>query len=197
MKTNKKEHIEAKIARSKARIEARNQRKAEAKLLQGVPMIVFKEGVEARVKAWKEIKVCQLVESRSKTPMVIPKDFYSEELKSRRKAKRERLKALLEAHKSKFKLQSTSYFKDKVKQIDAQAKWDTMILHMKEAARSAKKQSVEDKAKYKASLVAFKEAHVRTNKVQENNILDAKPRHKKNRKAGRKSTAKVYSIKRG
>lgn len=83
---------------------------------------------------------------------------------------------------------------NKKEHIEAQTKWDMMILHMKEAVRSAKKQSVEDKAKYKASLVAFKEAHVRTNKVQENNILDAKPRHKKNRKAGRKSTAKVYSM---
>lgn len=173
MKT--KEQLEAKIARSKARVEARNTRKAEAKLLQGVPMIVTKEEVEARIKAekkpitrkkWKEIKVCQLVEAQSKTVKVMLRNFYSEELKSRRKAKREHLKALLKARKSKFNPQCISYFRNKVKQAEAQAKWNMMILHIKEANNFAKKQSIKDKAKYKASLVASKTPVKKDNKAK-------------------------------
>lgn len=170
MKTNKKEHIEAKIARSKARIEARNAHKAEARLLQGVPMFVSEEEKEAREKAekkpitpkkWKEIQVCKLVEAQAKTPKdVKPKDFYSEELKSRRKAKREHLKTIVDKRKESFKLQSTSYSKQNEKQSIAQAKFNMMILAMKEKQKLSKKQSKEDKAKHKASLAASK-THVK------------------------------------
>lgn len=72
-----------------------------------------------------------------------------------------------------------------------------MIIHMKQAEIASAKQSKEDKAKYKASLVAFKETYVRTYKVQENNILDANKQHsrKRNRGFARKSTAKIYQMK--
>lgn len=171
MKTNEKERIEAKIARSKTRVEARNKHKAEARLLQGAPMFVSEEEKEAREKAekkpitpkkWKEIEVCRLVEARSKSSQnVKSKDFYSEELKSRRKAKREHLKTLLNKSKENFKLQSIAYSKQDEKQSTAQAKFNMMILAMKEKQKLSKKQSKEDKAKYKASLVAFKETYVK------------------------------------
>lgn len=72
-----------------------------------------------------------------------------------------------------------------------------MIIHMKRAEIASAKQSKEDKAKHKASLVAFKETYVRTYKVQENNILDANKQHsrKRNRGFARKSTAKIYQMK--
>jgi len=72
-----------------------------------------------------------------------------------------------------------------------------IVLSHKLANKIARNQSKEDKAKYKASLVAFKETYVCTYKVQENYMLDADKKHsrKKNRGFARKSTAKIYQMK--
>ncbi len=51
------------------------------------------------------------------------------------------------------------------KQLEAQAKFDMMILNIKQKRKESIKQSKEDKAKYKASLAAFKTNYVRTYKV--------------------------------
>lgn len=113
--------------------------------------------------------------------------------------KKSLLKALAEARKGHFKLQTPNYpqFNKDNKLTTAQAKFNMMIIHMKQAEIASAKQSKEDKAKYKASLVAFKETYVRTYKVQENNILDANKQHsrKRNRGFARKSTAKIYQMK--
>lgn len=129
MKMDKNRKEEYKIARSEERVAARNARKAERRVFQ-VKQIVSEEEVK-------------------------PKDFYSEELKARRKVKRERAKALVEKRKSTFVFQSINYprfNKYDRKQLDAQVKFDHMIIHMKQSKAKSIKQSKEDKAKYKASL---------------------------------------------
>lgn len=138
MKMDKNRKEEYKIARSEERVAARNARKAERRVFR-----VKQIASEGEVK---------------------PKDFYSEELKARRKVKRERAKALIENRKRTFVFQSINYPKfnkyDR-KQLDAQVKFDHMIINIKQTKARAKKQSKEDKAKYKASLVTFKETYVR------------------------------------
>lgn len=138
MKMDKNRKEEYKIARSEERVAARNARKAERRVFR-VKQITSKEGVK-------------------------PKNFYSEELKARRKVKRERAKALVEKRKSTFVFQSINYprfNKYDRKQLDAQVKFDHMIIYMKQSKAKSIKQSKEDKAKYKASLVAFKKTYVR------------------------------------
>lgn len=138
MKMDKNRKEEYKIARSEERVAARNARKAERRVFR-VKQITSEEEVKS-------------------------KNFYSEELKARRKVKRERVKALVEKRKSTFVFQSINYPKfnkyDR-KQLDAQVKFDHMIIHMKQSKAKSIKQSKEDKAKYKASLVAFKKTYVR------------------------------------
>lgn len=139
MKMDKNRKEEYKKTRSEERVAARNARKAERRVFR-VKQIVSEEEVK-------------------------PKDFYSEELKARRKVKRERAKALIEKRKKVlFVFQSINYPKfnkyDR-KQLDAQVKFDHMIIHMKQSKAKSIKQSKEDKAKYKASLVAFKKTYVR------------------------------------
>ena len=138
MKIDKNRKEEYKIARSEERVAARNARKAERRVFR-VKQITSEEEVK-------------------------PKNFYSEELKARRKVKRERAKALIEKRKSTFVFQSINYPKfnkyDR-KQLDAQVKFDNMIININQTKARAKKQSKEDKAKYKASLVAFKKTYVR------------------------------------
>lgn len=206
MKT--KEQIEAKIARSKKRVETRNAWKESRRALQGAKMLISKEEAEAREKAgkkpivpkkWKEEKRKLLLESK-KQLKVEPKDFHSEELKARRKAKRERLKAIRRKMEIDYIPQAIRYpaiSKIGKKQAAAQAKFNIMIINIKQLKAKAKKQSKEDKAKHKASLVAFKETYVRTYKVQENYMLDADKKHnrKKNRGFAQKSTAKMYQMK--
>lgn len=120
-------------------------------------------------------------------------------LQEKRAKRKAHLKALAEARKEHFKLQTPNYpqFNKDNKLTTAQAKFNMMIIHMKRAEIASAKQSKEDKAKHKASLVAFKETYVRTYKVQENNILDANKQHsrKRNRGFARKSTAKIYQMK--
>lgn len=120
-------------------------------------------------------------------------------LQEKRAKRKAYLKALAEARKEHFKLQTPNYpqFNKDNKLTTAQAKFNMMIIHMKRAEIASAKQSKEDKAKHKASLVAFKETYVRTYKVQENNILDANKQHsrKRNRGFARKSTAKIYRMK--
>lgn len=138
MKIDKNRKEEYKIARSEERVAARNARKAERRVFR-VKQITSEEEVK-------------------------PKNFYSEELKARRKVKREKAKALIEKRKSTFVFQSINYPKfnkyDR-KQLDAQVKFDNMIININQTKARAKKQSKEDKAKYKASLVAFKKTYVR------------------------------------
>lgn len=206
MKT--KEQLEVKIARSKARVESRNERKYKAMLLQDIPMLLPKDERDEREesgkrpilrKNWKEIEICRLTEARNNTPKdVKPKDFHCDELKARRKDRRERLKKIKQAEDNSCLPQAIYYKKGSncsKRKTDARIRFEMriMLLRGKDAARAARRQSREDKAKYEASLVAFKETYIRTYKVQEINILDDMHYHKKNRKAGRKSTAKVYS----
>jgi hypothetical protein len=115
---------------------------------------------EERVAARRVFRVKQITSEEE----VKPKNFYSEELKARRKVKRERAKTLVEKRKSTFVFQSINYprfNKYDRKQLDAQVKFDHMIIHMKQSKAKSIKQSKEDKAKYKASLVAFKKTYVR------------------------------------
>lgn len=138
MKLDKRQKEEYKIARSKERIVARNARKAERRALQKKHEAVPKEKIK-------------------------PKDFYCEELKARRKAKKERLRAIRKKIKESFNTQAIFYPKYNSRinpHIAAQAEFDIMILHIKQSKATAKKQSKEDKAKYKASLVASK-THVK------------------------------------
>lgn len=120
-------------------------------------------------------------------------------LQEKRAKRKAHLKVLAEARKEHFKLQTPNYpqFNKDNKLTTAQAKFNMMIIHMKQAKIASAKQSKEDKAKHKASLVAFKETYVRTYKVQENYMLDADKKHsrKENRGFARKSTAKIYQIK--
>lgn len=142
MKMDKNRKEEYKIARSEERVAARNARKAERRVFR-VKQITSEEEVK-------------------------PKNFYSEELKARRKVKRERAKALVEKRKSTFVFQSINYprfNKYDRKQLDAQVKFDNMIINIKQTKARAKKQSKEDKAKYKASLVAFKKTYVRKTSI--------------------------------
>lgn len=58
-----------------------------------------------------------------------------------------------------------------IEHADCKAKKHIIVLSHKLANKIARNQSKEDKAKYKASLVAFKETYVRTYKVPENTCL--------------------------
>lgn len=135
MKT--KEQIEAKIARSKARVEARNAYK-----------------VTARTTSGRKPKV----KGENTCPM-----WNDPKLKEKRAKRKAHLKVLAEARKEHFKLQTPSYprFNKDDKLTTAQAKFNMMIIRMKQAKIASAKQSKEDKAKYKASLVAFKKTYVR------------------------------------
>lgn len=167
MKIDERQKEEYKIARSKERIAARNARKESRRILQGAKMLISKEEIEAREKAgkkpitpkkWKEDEKKRLLEARNSLKAK-PKDFYSEELKARRKAKKKRLRAIRKKIEESFNPQSIFYPKYNSHinpHIAAQAKFDIMILHIKQSKAAAKKQSKEDKAKYKASLVASK-----------------------------------------
>lgn len=172
MKMDKNRKEEYKIARSEERVAARNAQKAERRALQGVKMFVSEEEAKAREKEgkkpivpkkWKEDEKKHLLEARN-LPRVKPKDFYSEELKVRRKAKRERLKVIHKKIEENFAPQAIFYpkFNKEIKsQIATQVEFDGMITRIKRLKATAKKQSKEDKAKYKASLVAFKKTYVR------------------------------------
>jgi hypothetical protein len=135
MKT--KEQIEAKIARSKARVEARNAYK-----------------VTARTTSGRKPKV----KGENTCPM-----WNDPKLKEKRAKRKAHLKVLAEARKEHFKLQNPSYlrFNKDNKLTTAQAKFNMMIIRMKQAKIASAKQSKEDKAKHKASLVALKKAYVR------------------------------------
>lgn len=170
MDDNKKQFKEA---RSKARVEARNARKAAAKITSERKPRVKGENT---CPAWNDPK-----------------------LKEKRAKRKAHLKALAEAREKAYIPQAISYpkFNRNKKLAENQAKFDMMLITMRQAKVASTKQSKEDKAKYKASLVAFKETHVRTYKVQENYMLDADKKHsrKKNRGFARKSTAKIYQMK--
>lgn len=135
MKT--KEQIEAKIARSKARVEARNA-----------------YTVTARTTSGRKPKV----KGENTCPM-----WNDPKLKEKRAKRKAHLKVLAEARKEHFKLQTPSYprFNKDNKLTTAQAKFNMMIIRMKQAKIASAKQSKEDKAKHKASLVALKKAYVR------------------------------------
>ena len=79
-------------------------------------------------------------------------------LQEKRAKRKAHLKALAEARKEHFKLQTPNYpqFNKDNKLTTAQAKFNMMIIHMKRAEIASAKQSKEDKAKHKASLVALK-----------------------------------------
>lgn len=97
MKT--KEQIEAKIARSKKRIELRNIWKDDRRSLQGCKMLVSAEEAKDREEAgkkpivpkkWKEERNARVREARERSAKIDfqPKDFHCDELKERRKAKK-------------------------------------------------------------------------------------------------------------
>lgn len=119
-------------------------------------------------------------------------------LKEKRAKRKAHLKVLAEARKEHFKLQTPSYprFNKDDKLTTAQAKFNMMIIRMKQAKIASAKQSKEDKAKHKASLVEFKTKYVRTYKVGNTRCPEkGTGRHKKERGFARNSTAKVYSMK--
>lgn len=202
MKT--KEQIEAKIARSKKRIELRNIWKADRRSLEGCKMLISKEEAEAREKAgkkpivpkkWKEERNARIREARERSAKVDfqPKDFHCDELKERRKAKKAHRKALMLKAKEAM---LTKAIKRGLKHKDVDAIKHTIVLTAKLDRAIARKQSKEDKAKYKASLVEFKTKYVRTYKVGNTRCPEkGTGRHKKNRGFARNSTAKVYSMK--
>lgn len=137
MKT--KEQIEAKIARSKARVAARNAYKAEqAKTSGKKPKI---EG-ENTCPAWNDPKLVAM-----------------------RKAKKERMKKLAAKRTESFKPQAINYIKKQIGQTEAQARYDMSLITAKQAKAKSAQQSKEDKAKHKASLIEFKTKYVRTYKV--------------------------------
>ena len=167
MKT--KEQIEAKIARSKKRIELRNIWRADRRSLEGCKMLISKEEAEAREKAgkkpivpkkWKEERNARIREARERSAKVDfqPKDFHCDELKERRKAKKAHRKALMLKAKEAM---LTKAIKRGLKHKDVDAIKHTIVLTAKLDRAIARKQSKEDKAKYKASLVAFKKTYVR------------------------------------
>lgn len=203
MKMDKNRKEEYKIARSKERVKLRNLWKQSRKSLQGCKMLVLAEEIEARKrlgkksitpKKWKEERNTKIHEAQqlSANSNNIPKDFYCDELKERRKAKKERKKALILKVKEAM---LTNVVKHELNQKNTEAIKHVIMLTSKLNKTIARKQSKEDKAKYKASLVEFKTKYVRTYKVgNTNNPVKGTSRHKKNRGFARKSIAKIYSI---
>lgn len=174
-----KNNKQYKIARSKKRIELRNIWKADRRSLQGCKMLISAEEAEAR--------------ERSAKIDFQPKDFYCDELKERRKAKKAHRKALILKAKEAM---LTKAIKHGLKHKDIDAIKHTIVLTAKLDRAIARKQSKEDKAKYKASLVEFKTKYVRTYKVGNTRCPEkGTGRHKKNRGFARNSTAKIYSMK--
>lgn len=133
----KEEQIRYRIARSKSRIEARNKYKATTRITSGKKPKVKGENTCLE---WDDPK-----------------------LQEKRAKRRAHLKALAKAKKDAFKLQAPNYsqFNKNSREITAQAKFNIMIIHMKQSKALSIKQSKEDKAKYKTSLVAFKKTYVR------------------------------------
>lgn len=169
MKMDKNRKEEYKIARSKERVKLRNLWKQSRRSLQGCKMLVLAEEVEARErlgkkpitpKKWKEERNAKIREAQqlSANSNNIPKDFYCDELKERRKAKKERKKALILKVKEAM---LTNVVKHELNQKNTEAIKHVIMLTSKLNKAIARKQSKEDKAKYKASLVAFKKAYVR------------------------------------
>lgn len=169
MKIDKNRKEEYKIARSKERVNLRNLWKQSRKSLQCCKMIVLAEEVKAREKLgkkpitpkkWKEERNAKIREAQqlSANSNNIPKDFYCNELKERRKAKKERKKALMLKVKEAM---LTNVVKHELNQKNTEAIKHVIMLTSKLNKAIARKQSKEDKAKYKASLVAFKKAYVR------------------------------------
>lgn len=203
MKMDKNRKEEYKIARSKERVKLRNLWKQSRRSLQGCKMLVLAEEVEARErlgkkpitpKKWKEERNAKIHEAQqlSTNSNNIPKDFYCDELKERRKAKKEREKALMLKVKEAI---LTNAVKHELNQKNTEAIKHVIMLTSKLNKTIARKQSKEDKAKYKASLVEFKTKYVCTHKVgNTNNPVKGTGRHKKNRGFARKSIAKIYSI---
>lgn len=168
MKT--KEQIEAKIARSKAKVKARNAYKAAKAQISGRNPKVKGENT---CPTWDDPK-----------------------LVAKRKAKKERMKKLAVERDESFKPQAINYIKKQSSQIEAQAKFNMFLITVKQAKVKSAQQSKEDKAKHKASLVEFKTKYVRTYKVgNTQNPVKETGRHKKNRGTARKSTARIYSMK--
>lgn len=169
MKIDKNRKEEYKIARSKERVKLRNLWKQSRRSLQGCKMLVLAEEVEARErlgkkpitpKKWKEERNAKIHEAQqlSANSNNIPKDFYCDELKERRKAKKGRKKALILKVKESM---LTNVVKHELNQKNTEAIKHVIMLTSKLNKTIARKQSKEDKAKYKASLVAFKETYVR------------------------------------
>lgn len=169
MKIDKNRKEEYKIARSKERVKLRNLWKQSRRSLQGCKMLVLAEEVEARErlgkkpiipKKWKEERNAKIYKAQqlSANSNNIPKDFYCNELKERRKAKKERKKALILKVKESM---LTNVVKHELNQKNTEAIKHVIMLTSKLNKTIARKQSKEDKAKYKASLVAFKETYVR------------------------------------
>ena len=164
-----KNNKQYKIARSKKRIELRNIWKDDRRSLQGCKMLISKEEAEAREKAgkkpivpkkWKEERNARIREARERSAKIDfqPKDFHCNELKERRKAKKAHRKALMLKAKEAM---LTKAIKRGLKHKDVDAIKHTIVLTAKLDRAIAKKQSKEDKAKHKASLVALKKAYVR------------------------------------
>lgn len=203
MKIDKNRKEEYKIARSKERVKLRNLWKQSRRSLQECKMLVLAEEVEARErlgkkpiipKKWKEERNAKIREAQqlSANSNNIPKDFYCNELKERRKVKKERKKALIPKVKEAM---LTNVVKHELNQKNTEAIKHVIMLTSKLNKTIARKQSKEDKAKYKASLVEFKTKYVCTHKVgNTNNSVKGTGRHKKNRGFARKSIAKIYSI---
>lgn len=199
-----KNNKQYKIARSKKRIELRNIWKDDRRSLQGCKMLISKEEAEAREKAgkkpiipkkWKEKRNARIREACERSAKVDfqPKDFHCDELKERRKAKKAHKKALMLKAKEAM---LTKAIKKVLKHKDPRETKHVIMLTAKLDRVIARKQSKEDKAKYKASLVEFKTKYVRTYKVGNTRCPEkGTGRHKKNRGFARNSTAKVYSMK--
>lgn len=176
-----KNNKQYKIARSKKRIELRNIWKADRRSLQGCKMSISAEEAEAREKAgkkpivpkkWKEERNARIREARERSAKINfqPKDFHCDELKERRKAKKAHRKALMLKAKEAM---LTKAIKHGLKHKDVNAIKHTIVLTAKLDRAIARKQSKEDKAKYKASLVEFKKNYVRTYNVSTKTILDS------------------------
>lgn len=169
MKKNTKKDKEI---RSKKRIKERNALKASRKALQGAKMLISNEEAKLREesgkrpilrKKWKEEARRARLEAQQQMKPVPPKDFYSEELKARREAKKAHLKDLQKRASEKFKLQVISYIKiraNTIKKLEKMAKFSAFIDKMKRDKKISLLQSKIDKAKHKASLAAFKQTYV-------------------------------------
>lgn len=81
-----------------------------------------------------------------------------------------------------------------IEHADCEAKKHIIVLSHKLANKIARIQSKEDKAKHKASLVAFKETYKRTFNTEPVDHTNCH-RQKKNRGFARKSTARIYQMK--